>query len=703
LSTAASSYTAAAAANLMRSFDPASGKFDIGAFAKSLYSTETLAGTLGAMAGSGLAALAGTAMPLSSQKLYGGLVNLGAAGAGEAARYSVYALDSMVNGSGDFMDRLGQAYDNMGGVTLNIANLGSILDLAGTMSFRLGENYDTKLGVLGGRLSGAGLLELNFGRGGSSLSLGMNGIDAGGSLYSSVKHGLDYMSLMYGDYEGAEYRDVLISNYLNGDWAAENTSMRIMAGSDILRILSPETMGINNFGQTTRRTDAAGRLITMADTGNANTNALILQHESLRNGYIPIGNETETIAAALAHTTMAARMMRDGADFTINEILLKDLMVYYGTGGDMAAFSRYVLENYDSSGDNWLVKMNGAIVGTPNDPRIYREVYNDGGEIVNELVPGSDEKGSQAASLVALLGEERVRELLHLPAGNNINISEFDRDAIAEILGYHNIDLLPAYISENMFSYLDDLTRRKILGETLLRQNSYSWNEDTKMWDGESLNIAMVDTEGAVGIVKKDNVYVPFSVTSTLYRTGSALKQYVYEDGQWKEDRWYRANTTAAYTYKNLITGENDTYFFQGPLNFVDILDGSNPNTGGANQPYNHPVYGTIQGATVASPALNQRIVTGTSYGTALLFSDYTDLKGDFFGKSGQRAGIVNDPRTLYHWTVNGYSDSCLVSFSLKGGLSGYEYFTMNMDYLQNSFNVYKGLEIKTRLIDFSR
>jgi hypothetical protein len=403
LNTAASSYTTAAAVNLVQSFDRNTGKFDFGTFAKSLYSAETLAGTLGALTGSGLDAFAGVVMPFSNQKLYGGLVNMAAAGAGEAARYGVYALDSMVNGSGNFMNRLGQAYDNMGGITLNIANLGSMLDFMGTLSYRLGENYDTKLGALGRQFAGMGLLELSLGRSGSSLSLGMNGIDAAGNLYNSVKHGLDYMSLMYGNYEGAENRDVLISNYLNGNWDAENTSMRIKAGSDILQILSPKALEINSLGKTTRRTDAAGRLITIADMGN--TNALILQHESLRDGYTTSDNDRETIAAVLAHTEMAVRILLDDTSFTINETLLKDLMAYYGTGGDMTAFSRYVLENYDSSGDYWILKNNGTIADDESaDLHWEAVVKSKNGKQEYKTIWRADEGMSKEESLVALLG-----------------------------------------------------------------------------------------------------------------------------------------------------------------------------------------------------------------------------------------------------------------------------------------------------------
>jgi hypothetical protein len=259
------------------------------------------------------------------------------------------------------MNRLGQAYDNMGGITLNIADLGSLLDFMGTVSYRLGENYDTRLGALGGIFTGTGLLELALERGGASLALGMNGINVGGGLYDTAKHGLDYAFLKNSSTIDKQQRDLLIANYLSGDWTAENTSMRIGTGSDKLVFVNPGSLGQNVFGETTRKDGGKGRLITIADMGDLNANAIILQHESYRDGYKTSDNEAETIAAVLGHTAMALRMLQDGEDITRNGMLGNDLIAYLGAGGDMAAFARYVLENYDSSGDFWKLTKEGNL------------------------------------------------------------------------------------------------------------------------------------------------------------------------------------------------------------------------------------------------------------------------------------------------------------------------------------------------------
>jgi hypothetical protein len=362
LGSTASAYTTSAAMNAARAYDFTTGNFDSKSFIKSLYSAETLSGAVSAFVGSGIGNLTGSALSFADQKLYGGLVNLAAAGYSEAARYGVYAVDSMINGGGGFMDRLGQAYGSMGGITLNVANLGSILDLAGTISYRLGGNYNTSLGDLGRLFAGTGFMELNLGLGGGSLSLGMGGIDLAGNLYNSAKHGLDYAALKYGGYGVGEDRERLIQNYLYGDWAAENTSIRINTGRDLLRMDRDGTLlQSGTYGYTTMRTDATGRLITIADTGNINSDAVILQHESRRDGYITSGNGAETVNAVSAHTQMADRMLRDGLSLQANPLLIDDLIAYYGTGGGMAAFARYALENYDSGRDYWKLTREGNL------------------------------------------------------------------------------------------------------------------------------------------------------------------------------------------------------------------------------------------------------------------------------------------------------------------------------------------------------
>ncbi|MDR1972753.1 MAG: hypothetical protein LBQ46_12635 [Treponema sp.] len=403
---AASSYTGAAAMNFMGSYDFSTGKFDADAFVKSLYSAQTLSGVIGSVLSTQLSGYASKEMSTADNKLYGGLVNLAIAGYSEAARYGVYAIDSLINGSGDFLNRLGQAYDNMEGITLNLANLGSILDFAGTLSYRLGENYDTRLEALGQILGNTGLLELNLGRGSASLSLGTDGIDLGGNLYRTAKYNLDYAVLMHGNYT-AERRDLLTTAYLNGDWALENTAMRIEADRDRLWLgmdSEGNPLPENAMGHTTRRTDEQqGRDITIADWGDTNSSAIRLQHEAHRDGYRIGDNDAELVKAVLAHTEMAARMLQDGLGFLDDGNILTDLLAYSLAADGKLDFAQYVLGTYDNSDEYWRVILDEErkVIRVFKDEE-YRKatiVEADGTERTVEL-----QDGSLTAALAAAVG-----------------------------------------------------------------------------------------------------------------------------------------------------------------------------------------------------------------------------------------------------------------------------------------------------------
>jgi hypothetical protein len=96
-----------------------------------------IASALSAGAAAGISA--GTSAKLASLKedgdaigkFYGGAIKLGTAAAGKTAEYAGYAAYSLAT-SGTLAD----AYDDMGGITLNLANLGSLIDLVGVPTDR---------------------------------------------------------------------------------------------------------------------------------------------------------------------------------------------------------------------------------------------------------------------------------------------------------------------------------------------------------------------------------------------------------------------------------------------------------------------------------------------------------------------------------------------------------------------------------------
>jgi hypothetical protein len=102
-----------------------------------------------------------------------------------------------------------------------------------------------------------------------------------------------------------------------------------------------------------------GRLIQMVNSGNANVNAVRLNHESYRDGIIGSAQTEETVSAVIAHTMMAAKMAMYGADFSGDENIMRDL--YELSKGNMSAFTEYAMANYDSSADYWRLTADGGL------------------------------------------------------------------------------------------------------------------------------------------------------------------------------------------------------------------------------------------------------------------------------------------------------------------------------------------------------
>jgi murein DD-endopeptidase MepM/ murein hydrolase activator NlpD len=101
----------------------------------------------------------------------------------------------------------------------------------------------------------------------------------------------------------------------------------------------------------------------MVDSGNADVNAVRLGHEAYRDGIIGSGQTEETVSAVMAHTVMAAKMALNGADFSGDADIMRDLYEFYkaSASGNMSAFTEYAMASYDSSADFWKLTANGGL------------------------------------------------------------------------------------------------------------------------------------------------------------------------------------------------------------------------------------------------------------------------------------------------------------------------------------------------------
>jgi hypothetical protein len=375
---------------------------------KGWYSVSTVAGAVSA----GVSAGVGTALgglDAADSKFLSGAIKLGTAAAGKTAEYATYATYSLAQG-GTLMD----AYDKMGGLTINIANLGAIVDMVGSLAAR-GNNDGQSIfgdGKVLQNLSGIGLLEVNFGRDGVSAAIGMGGINVGGALYEQVKRGIDYAGLKSYAKEEQDSRkaEMAWNTYVHGDWTMENTAMRVAGGKDYL-VFTDKDFGVDDEGRVklgetvSGGRDGKGRTITVTDIGDLDTMSVALGHESYRDGTLA-NNRRETIAAVIAHTKMAASMRAEDSDFSNSAVGL-DLAVYdYARSvGNMGIMARYADSLYDSSGDFWKLTKNGRLI----DDGHARVVDENGVEIISLEDLGMSDDSDTIGALAKMFRVDREK------------------------------------------------------------------------------------------------------------------------------------------------------------------------------------------------------------------------------------------------------------------------------------------------------
>jgi hypothetical protein len=204
-----------------------------------------------------------------------------------------------------------------------------------------------------------------------------------------AKRGYDYTNMMsYA--KGTDNQEVVLKNYIYGDFTQENTSARIAEGIDTLEITKNNNDGKPD-GYTVRDTkDKNRRLIEVEDQGNIFNTAVVLAHESYRDGFQSSDNVLETRRTVKGHTEMAERMRSAGVDIDLSGLIGGELVLYdiARSLGDMSIMNKYADLAYDSSEDNWklIIGENGILDWKPDgsldfnfdleDPEIAK-VFND--------------------------------------------------------------------------------------------------------------------------------------------------------------------------------------------------------------------------------------------------------------------------------------------------------------------------------------
>jgi hypothetical protein len=110
---------------------------------------------------------------------------------------------------------------------------------------------------------------------------------------------------------------------------------------------------------------------------------------------------------------MAVKMLNDGIELPMEDGLINDLAAYLVTGGDKAAFAKYVSKNYDSSGDYWRIikDKDGKVVKVLYDGEYTRAtvVEADESETSGDITVGS----SLSAALAEFVGNGMTQEAMN--------------------------------------------------------------------------------------------------------------------------------------------------------------------------------------------------------------------------------------------------------------------------------------------------
>lgn len=651
------------------------GSFDKSSFMTSLGSIQTWGGVASSALTTGINLKTAEKLKRLGEKgaaiskFYGGAINLGTSFAGKGAEFGTYAIDALANGRG-----LYSAYDNMGGISMNVASLGAMMDFAGTMMSRNNKSGQSAMSVLAEAFRGQGIYEINIGTNGITGKFGNGGIDVGGNVYDLAKRMSDKSNLAkYASSNGQAKGEAAYYAYVYGDWTQENTAARIANGKDTL--IFDNT---NDFIARTERDAKGGRTITMRNSGDKYVNAIQLGHESYRNGIIGTTAEqnAETIAAVMGHTEMAVRM-EDYQSYKAQGLLGAEVEAY--RKGDMTSLFMNAMANYDSSGDYWKLTVDGKIEWDKSK-NLNVEYYDEWGNLKTKKGYITDDTGSYSLSLLNYVGEERARQILGFDFDN---LDNFKADVVKSVLG-ENCDVSNLSAAERQTILQNN--RDKLIAESLMYNQGKNWSSE-KGWSGDFASLKMTDdpTIGQVIINKTDDGYERFGITAKVTRNplSSFSTRKNPRDPNYKS---YQGLDYITFYKKDLNGKVLDRFTSAG---WQTVSNGYTSSYIDTNTPQAYPWLGNSSvyrdDSVSSSSSFNIRAgnFTHDHYkGPIFVISDFTTIGGTSFGATSSTNG-----RTLLHsdmnWDGAEYSQSSYGKISAACFVNSYQ----ALENLQNNLN----------------
>ncbi len=350
--------------------------------------------------------LSGSLTPIE-MSYYESLADLGGVALQQTSEYAVHLGYQLAeDGFGDMGGSMSTAFDDMG-MSLNVLDIGSVLELAGILGAGFSDNSSSdflmNLDSVAENLKGTGLLALNINSQGVTGKITSGGVNVGSHLYNLGKGFTADMAFRAYKADEKQGSEILETGYLHGDQAYENTIWRVLFGKDDL-VFDKTT------GEAKTEKEGTGRTIYMnskykdAQGEEFLKGVTVLQHESYRDGVTDDMNDVETMRAVKAHTEIALALGNAyGFSFIAgDQNLLADVAAYMAAKGgsnsfNTEAFKNYVDGNYDSSADYWKLTADGNVMFDGK-----KDMYDEDGKLLREYEGTGN--GGYAASLAEHLG-----------------------------------------------------------------------------------------------------------------------------------------------------------------------------------------------------------------------------------------------------------------------------------------------------------
>jgi hypothetical protein len=443
----------------------------------------------------------------------------------------------------------------------------------------------------------------------------------------------------------------------------------------------------------------------MKDTGNDLNNAVLLGHETYRDGIVDSGNTAETINAVIAHTSMAANMESWGADVNLNGLLGLETAAYKSGNNQLL---EAIAENcYDSSADYWKMQVNADgshRIIYDGKKELSIDYLDEDGNVISTMTPdGQNMSGvGMAGALAKILGTDRAEEIL---GSSYLNADNYDSQTLADVLsknGYAAEDIIRIQRRGSLAGVtLSDSDKYSLLGEALMKNTGAFWSGS---WENTG-NIAYTITDAFVGggymmgEVSADGKYLYSSVTATVYRDPDSWNSVTSTDGvNWQNNDEYAHMDTTVYQKKGINYDYYDSFTVMSEQTVDNMFKSlSNPSLN-YNQPYYAFGQGWVQGNTVSSSDYNMEYISssGSFEGAVLVKNRAYTISGNFINNKGQ--GGVDANRWLEHANKGSSKSSDYNTYRSDGcDIVSYNSQTALLEKLQ-SWQLRNGYQIRTHL-----